>query len=182
MLIQSTAAGQLQAAKSPLSPGGSETVASTNSSPQDQYRKTVEYTQDDWGVAGQKPGALALVAAGTSIIPFQALVRFPSMPIPAAIALSIGTMAGLSIEERKLGLGKNLGGLVGKTFGTAVGHGKASLGLHRVKSDGPVQLERKNPNEVKKFDTLAQRALHLATGKAPKRMRAVEMGELVGVV
>ena len=142
-------------------------------------QKTIAETADDWGVMGQKLGALTLVAAGTSILPFRALMAFPNMPIPAAIALSIGTMAGLSIEERKLGIGKKIGGMVGKALGTAAGAAKATAGFHNTDSTNPVELKRVSPDKVKHFKPLAQRALHGIAGET-ERTRAVEFGELIG--
>lgn len=148
--------------------------------PSQLHADTVARTADDWANMGQKIGALSLVAAGTSIIPFQALMRFPGMPIPGAIALSIGTMAGLAVEERKLGIGKKLGRLVGGAIGTAVGHTKAGLGLYHQDSREPVKLERVSADKVKKFEPLAQRMLHRLSGTTAPRTQAVEVGELVG--
>ena len=118
-------------------------------SEREQYQQTVSRTADDWGVTGQKLGALSLVAAGAAIIPFQTLMRFPNMPLPAALALSIGTLAGLSIEERKIGIGKSLGKVVGQALGGAVGHTKAMAGWHSLNSKEPVQLKREEPSQVK---------------------------------
>ena len=153
-------------------------------SEREQYQQTVSRTADDWGVTGQKLGALSLVAAGAAIIPFQTLMRFPNMPLPAAVALSIGTLAGLSIEERKIGIGKSLGKVVGQALGGAVGHTKAMAGWHSLNSKEPVQLKREEPSQVKHFEPLAPRLLHSAqkslTGSPAQRTRAVEFGELVG--
>lgn len=153
-------------------------------SPADQRAQTVARTADDWGVMGQKIGALSLVAAGASILPFQAIVRFPNMPLPAAIALSIGTLAGLAVEERKIGVGKNLGKLVGTVLGAGAGHIKATAGFHHTNSKEPVTLKRVDPSEVKHHEPLAPKLLHstqeLFAGKRAERTRAVEFGELVG--
>lgn len=146
----------------------------------DVHRDTVARTADDWANAGQKLGALSLVAAGTSVIPFQAMMRFPEMPIPGAIALSIGTMAGLAIEERHLGIGKKIGGLLGGAMGSAIGAGKAKLGFHYQDSREPQKLERRPADKVRKFEPLAQRWLHSAVGSSPARPQAVEFGELAG--
>lgn len=141
--------------------------------------RTVAETADDWSVMGQKIGALSLVAAGTSILPFRALMAFPNMPIPAAIALSIGTMAGLSIEERQIGIGKKVGAIVGRVLGTAAGTVKATAGFRHEDSKIPVKLKRVSPEDVKQFKPLAQRALHGVMGEN-ERTRAVEFGELIG--
>ena len=159
----------------------SDTVTLSES---EQYQQTVDRTADDWGVAGQKLGALSLVAAGAAVIPFQTLMRFPNMPLPAAVALSIGTLAGLAIEERQIGIGKKLGKVVGQTLGGAAGHAKALTGFHSPNSKEPIQLKRADANEVKHFEPLAPRLLHSAqkslTGAPAERTRAVEFGELVG--
>lgn len=151
---------------------------------QDLFSQTVAETADDWGTMGQKIGALSVVAAGTSIIPFQAMMRFPSMPIPAVIALSIGTMAGLSIEERQLGIGKKIGKAVGQILGTGAGAAKGALGFHSKNPDTPITLKRVSPDQVKKYEPLAPKLLHAGqraiTGSEAKRTRAVEFGEMVG--
>lgn len=155
-------------------------VALKSDAPTESFQRTVSETADDWGVMGQKLGALALVAAGTSIIPFQAIMRFPNMPLPAAIGLSIATMAGLSLEERKVGLGKALGKGIGTVLGAGVGAAKGALGLHSQDSTTPVALKRVAPQEVKHFRPLAQRLLHTVSGGQAERTRAVEAGEMFG--
>jgi putative aminopeptidase FrvX len=173
--------------ESPAKSGASGQVLSQDSvslSRQEQNAQTVAHTKDDWGVMGQKLGALALVSAGSATIPFRAIMAFPNMPLPAAIALSIGTMAGLAIEERKIGIGKKIGKLIGSTLGTAAGHAKAQLGLHSTNSKTPIELKRVSPDQVKKFEALAPRLLHsgqkLLSGAEAQRTRSVEFGELIG--
>ena len=162
-------------------PGAEDSVRLTSA---EQRARTIAETTDDWAVMGQKLGALSLVAAGAGIIPFQAIMKWPDMPLPAAIAVSIGTLAGLSIEERKLGLGKMVGKAVGSTLGTAAGHIKAGLGFHSTNSKQPVQLQRVDAESVKQFEPLAPRALRSTQtallGGPAERTRAVEMGELIG--
>lgn len=150
----------------------------------DKFSRTVAETADDWGVMGQKLGALSLVAAGASIIPFQTIMRFPSIPLPAAVALSIGSLAGLAVEERQIGIGKTIGKAVGTALGTAVGAAKGGLGLYHQDRREPVELKRVSSDTVKHFEPLAPRLLHkgqtLLAGGPAKRTRAVEFGELVG--
>lgn len=191
MFIHSSQRRPLAAAKSTALPKRhqaeapqSEVKDSVKFTPAEQRARTIAETTDDWAVMGQKLGALSLVAAGASIIPFQAIMKWPDMPLPAAIAVSIGTLAGLSIEERKLGIGKMLGKAVGSTLGTAAGHIKASTGFHSTNSKQPVQLQRVDAQSVKHFQPLASRALRSAQkallGGPTERTRAVEMGELIG--
>lgn len=155
----------------------------TESSP-DLFSQTVSNTADDWGVMGQKVGAFTLVAAGASILPMEIIKAYPSISLPAAIALSVGTLAGLAIEERKLGIGKNIGKVVGTALGTGAGAIKGSLGLHEKNSTEPIQLKRVDPESVKKHEPLAQRLLHFGQnailGQDVPRTRAVEFGEIVG--
>lgn len=179
MLIHST-----QRLAHPAKTSLAHAVQASDSKPADDFSTTVSRTADEWATMGQKLGALSLVAAGTSIIPFQALMRFPNMPVPGAIALSIGTMAGLAIEERQLGVGKKLGKLVGYGAGAAVGAAKAGLGFTAKDSRAPVTLQKKSPDQVKKFEPLAPRLLHATqsavAGGPSERTQGVEFGELIG--
>jgi putative aminopeptidase FrvX len=180
MLISST----VRRPATPMVPVATTNLATQPVETSDSFTRTVSETADNWGVMGQKIGALSLVAAGASIIPFQAIMKFPNMPLPAAIALSIGSLAGLAVEERQIGIGKKLGKAVGATLGTAVGAAKAGLGLHHRNNTKPVSLKRVSPAEVKKFEPMAPRLLHggqtLLSGAPAERTRAVEFGELVG--
>ena len=150
----------------------------------DNFQMTVRKTADDWGQYGQKLGALALVSAGASIIPRQVVFANPNIALPLVAGVAIAALAGLSIEERQIGIGKFVGKVVGKTMGTGVGAAKASFGFREPLKTEPIQLPRVSPKQVKRYEPLLPKALHggqeMLFGGRAERTQAVEMGELIG--
>ncbi|MGE0490145.1 MAG: M20/M25/M40 family metallo-hydrolase [Vulcanimicrobiota bacterium] len=148
--------------------------------PEDSFLSSVQEHAQSWGHQGKKLGALGLVAYATSQVPLQVMMRLPDIPIPAAIALSIGTMAAVSVEERYLGIGKKVGQLALGAVGAGVGAARHILGSKAETTPGPVTLAQAPATGAAPREALLPSLLHRAQGGAPARNKVVEIGEGIG--
>lgn len=179
-----TPVGVLKSFSQPDSGSGINDTPPPSAEPTETFMESVKDSAVSWGTQGQKLGALALVAAGTSYLPVALMVRFPSMPIPGAIGISIGSMAALALEERYVGVGKKVGQLALGTLGAGWGGAKHLLGFNGKKEEKAVELKQAPATGAPPKEAILPSLLHAGQrkflGQVPERTRAVEIGEGIG--
>ncbi|MFN8606912.1 MAG: M20/M25/M40 family metallo-hydrolase [Vulcanimicrobiota bacterium] len=136
---------------------------------------------------GKKLGSLAAVSYATAVLPLMAISAgisvIPDMLLgPTAIGTMIGAMALTALEEKHIGVGKQLGRAAGAVVGAGVGlvRGLAAEMAGPEAARSKVEIKRQAPGEARAFRPLAQRGLDAAFGPLQSRSKALEISELVG--
>lgn len=151
------------------------------------FGEAVAESIEDFSHQGKKLGTLALVTYATAALPIMALTStinlIPDALFgPVGIATMVGTLALASLEEKHIGVGKQLGRLAGAVVGAGVGVVRGASHELFGKKELPARAEIKQqmPGQAKPFRPLAQAALDATFGPIQKRSKALELGELVG--
>lgn len=155
--------------------------------PRSPFREAVAESVETCAHQGKKLGTLALVSYATAALPLMALTAGISVIPdalfgPVAIGTMIGTLALSALEEKHIGVGKQLGRAAGAVVGLGVG---AVRGLHQEivgTKEAPERAEIKQqmPGQAKAFRPLMQRGVDAAMGPLQGRSKALEICELVG--
>lgn len=133
---------------------------------------------------GKKLGTLAMVSYATAALPLMAMTAGISVIPdalfgPAAIGTMIGAMALSALEEKHIGVGKQLGRAAGAVVGAGVGLVRG-LVARPEEAPGKVEIQRQLPGQARAFRPLVQRGLDGALGPIQARSKALEISELVG--
>lgn len=155
--------------------------------PRSPFREAVAESVENCAHQGKKLGTLALVSYATAALPLMALTAGISVIPdalfgPVAIGTMVGAMALSALEEKHIGVGKQLGRAAGAVVGLGVG---AVRGLHQEivgTQEAPERAEIKQqlPGQAKPFRPVLQRGLDAAMGPLQQRSKALEICELVG--
>ncbi len=136
---------------------------------------------------GKKLGSLAMVSYATAALPMMAIVAginvIPDMLFgPVAIGTMIGAMALSALEEKHVGVGKQLGRAAGAVVGAGVGlvRGLAAQVAGPEEAPGKVEIQKQAPGQAKAFRPVLQRGLDATLGPLQGRSKALEISELVG--
>ncbi|MBT9586110.1 M20/M25/M40 family metallo-hydrolase [bacterium] len=151
------------------------------------FGEAVAESIEDCSHQGKKLGTLALVAYATSALPLVALTStmhlIPDALFgPVAIGTMVGTMALASLEEKHIGIGKQIGRVAGAVVGAGVGviRGAKQEIFGRAELPAKAEIARQMPGQAKPFRPLVQAGLDAALGPVQKRSKALELSELVG--
>ena len=154
-----------------------------------RVKDTIEESKDDFQIYGKKLGTFATASLGTIAVPIGIALAVPALAgfllTPAGI---LASMVSLALEEKYVGIGKHIGGMIGSALGSGVGLVKAGIDKLTGKEDveGPrrVVVPKRAPQGKGPFEPLALSLLHKAekavTGKVPERTDGAEFGEKVG--
>ncbi|MGV8125169.1 MAG: M20/M25/M40 family metallo-hydrolase [Candidatus Xenobiia bacterium LiM19] len=149
-------------------------------------KDTVSESMTDFGYHGKTLGNLGAAVAGTIFIP-----EILASTIPAISGMAFGypgmlaSLVAVTLEEKYIGIGKHIGGLIGSAAGAGTGLAKAALEGNGNQSDGDkkVDLPKAEPKGKGPWEPLAPRLLHKAEktimGHVPERTKAVEISESI---
>lgn len=170
-------------------PGVQDKVDLTpSSSPKNaSFGDTVAESIEDFSHHGKKLGTLALVTYATSALPLLALSStlhlVPGALFgPVAIGTMVGTLALASLEEKHIGVGKQIGRAAGAIVGAGVGvvRGAAQQVFGRSEAPEKVEIKKQLPGQAKTFRPLVQAGLDKALGPIQTRNKTLELSEMLG--
>jgi len=151
------------------------------------FADTVAESIETFSHQGKKLGTLALVTYATSALPLVALTSTMHLVPdalfgPVAIGTMVGTLALSALEEKHIGVGKQLGRLAGAVVGAGVGvvRGAAREVMGRTPAPERVEIQKQAPGQAPVFRPLVQAGLDKALGPIQKRTKVLELSELVG--
>jgi putative aminopeptidase FrvX len=171
----------------PTSPGVSDKIELGGGPPPPLFAEKVAESVEICAHQGKKLGTLAMVSYATSALPLLAMTAglhvVPDVLFgPVAVGTMVGAMALSALEEKHLGVGKQLGRAVGAAVGLGVGvaRGVAAQLTGPQPVPDKVEIERQKPGQARAFRPLVQRGLDAALGPVGQRSQALEIAELVG--
>lgn len=151
------------------------------------FAEAVAESIEDCSHQGKKLGTLALVSYATAALPIVALTSavnvIPDALFgPVGIATMVGTLALASLEEKHIGIGKQIGRAAGAVVGAGVGvvRGASHEIFGRQELPARAEIKQQLPGQAKPFRPLLQAGLDATLGPVQKRTKAVELGELIG--
>lgn len=154
----------------------------------DHIREKVAETRQDWKYKGKRLGRAAAATASVKAIP---LLAASVIGLGGAAVVPLAVVAGLvvaGVEEKKLGLGRKLGGYIGDKIGAGIGYIKAkrkqASGEEKTSAAEKVVLPRQAPTGAKPKEPLLPSLIHRAeekiTGKKAEQGRAAKIGANIG--
>jgi putative aminopeptidase FrvX len=151
------------------------------------FGEAVAESIEEFSHQGKKLGTLGLVAYATSVLPLMAVTStlglLPDVLLgPVGFGTMVGTLVLASLEEKHIGVGKQIGRLAGAAVGAGVGVIRGAKQELFGSSELPARAEisRQMPGQARPFRPLAQAGLDAAFGPVQKRSKALELSELVG--
>jgi len=156
-----------------------------SNSTEEKIKIAVKDTSESGKKYGQKLGSLLAASLGTLAVPMGLTLLMPSLaPIMLGPPGLIAGLIATSLEEKYIGVGKHIGGLIGQGAGAAVGVAKGALS-EGTEEGGKIQLPLRTPTGADPKEALLPTLLHKAQkkilGKVPERTKATEIGENIGV-
>ncbi len=156
----------------------------------DYIRERVAETRQDWKYKGKR---LGMAAAATASVKAMPLLAATTLGLGGAAVVPLAVIAGLvvaGVEEKKIGIGKKLGGFVGDKVGAGVGYIKAkreqATGKTQSTEPEKINLPRQTPTGARPKEPLLPSLLHRAqekiTGKKPEQGRAGRIGANMGAM
>lgn len=163
-------------------------VPGTPSSPPLPHRDFVDIvgeTSRDWAHEGKKLGMLAGASALGMAIPLQLIEHAPTLALSVLNPVGIvGIVVVAALEEKYIGVGRRLGGLVAGAAGAVAGTVKAAWQethpqpepqLTRIQL--PIQAPTGAPPKEALLPTLLHKAERKLLGAVPERTRTTEVAE-----